>query len=222
MIASLQRLVTALLDAVLPPHEDVRNARALSIEGLSKLLAPRPVGLSAQAGTGWIVALFPYLDPRIRALILAVKYYGETEALAPVGAILGGYLLEMIGEKELLAGWERPLLVPVPPAPQRLRKRGYGQAERIVRAALPTIGSAAEFCPRALAREDRESQVKVGRPKRAKNIRGAFRAPDVSLVKGRCVILVDDVAESGSTLSDARRALFEAGAREVEAVALAH
>lgn len=222
MIAPLQRLLSALLDAVLPPHEDVRKARALSPEEFSKILAPRPVGLSAGAKSGWIVALFPYPDPRIRALIRAVKYYGETRALAPVGAILGGYLLEMTGEKKLLAGWERPLLVPIPPAPQRLRRRGYGQAERIVRAALPTLGSAAEFCSCALTRENRESQVKVSRPERAQNIRGAFCVPDVSLVKGRCVILVDDVVESGSTLSDARRVLIEAGARDVVAVALAH
>jgi predicted amidophosphoribosyltransferase len=215
MIAPLQ-LFSRFLDAVLPPHEDVRRARAVSPRELNGLLCPHA------ASAAWICALFPYRDPRIRALVRAVKYHGETRALAPAASIMGEYILETLSEKRLLSGWEIPLLVPMPAAPRRLRQRGYNQAERIARAALPAIGSAAEFSPRALAREDRESQVSMERSRRSENIRNAFYVPDVSLVSGKSVVLVDDVVESGSTFSDARRALRRAGAQGVIGIALAH
>lgn len=216
MIAPLSRLFSTLLDAVLPPHEDVQKARAITPKELGALLSPHA------AGAGWISALFPYRDPRIRALIRAVKYHGEEKALAPAAATLGEYLLQTISEKKLLSGWQHPLVIPMPASPRRLRERGYNQAERIAKAAFPPLGSAAELSLRALAREDRKSQVSVNRTKRNENIRNAFYVPDVSLVSGKYVILVDDVVESGSTFSDARRALRAAGAKGVIGIALAH
>ena len=216
MITPLSELLSGLLDAVLPPHEDVRRARAVSAQELDALLSPHA------AGAQWVTALFPYRDPRIRAIVRAVKYHGEKKALAPAAAMLGEYIFEAVSEKKLLSGWQRPLIVPMPASPRRMRERGYNQAERILEAALPLLGNAAEFSSRALAREDRESQVSVERSKRNENIRNAFYVPDVSLVSGRFVILVDDVVESGSTLSDARRALKASGAKSVIAIALAH
>ena len=216
MIAPVTELLSAFVDIFLPPHEDVVRARALSERDLAHLLEPRT------AGAEWIFVLFPYRDPRIRALIRAVKYHAETKALALVGAILGEYVFETIAEKKLFSGWEHPLLVPVPASRERQRARGYNQAERIALAALPALGSAAEFSPNALVREDRKSQVTMERSKRKENIRDAFRVPDVSLVKSRAVILIDDVVESGSTLADARRALRAAGAKSVMGIALAH
>lgn len=205
----------AVVDAVLPPHPDVRRARSLSIDGLATLYDP------SVAGVPWATALFPYRNPNVRALIRAVKYRGEMRALIPVAEMLGIWIDETVAEKRLLAGWKMPLLVPIPSSSARLRARGYSQAERIARVALESIGSI-DYVPCALSREDRPSQVEIERSKRSENIRNAFRVTDASLIKGRFVILIDDVIETGSTVSDARRALRAAGAKDVIAVALAH
>lgn len=212
----MRRLFSFLVDALLPPHEDVRLARSLTEAELAELLSPRT------AGAEWIFSLFPYHDKRVRGLIRAIKYYGETEALQAPAQALGEYVLEMLSEKKLLSGWENPMIIPMPASRERLRERGYNQAQRIAEAALPVLENAAEYKPRTLARENRESQVRVERSKRKENIEDAFFVPDPIIVSGRFVILIDDVVESGSTFADARRALFRAGAKEVIAIALAH
>ncbi|MDO8523994.1 MAG: phosphoribosyltransferase family protein [bacterium] len=209
------RIFSALLDALVPEHDDVLRARSLSEKDIASLVHPRA------AGASWISALLPYRDARVRALIRAIKYRGETALLEPIGVILGDYILEVIAEKRLLSGWERPLLIPISSSPERLRKRDYTQAERIARATLTRLSGEATFAPGVLLREERKSQVSVERRRRLENMRGAFSVPHPETVSGRFVILIDDVVESGATLEDARRALLSAGAKEVIAVALA-
>lgn len=200
-----------ILDALLPPSPDVLLARSLTERDFAELFSPRE-----EQG---IYALLPYRDPRVRALIRAVKYRGDTKALPLAGRFLGEYLAEIISEKQRFNGWSAPLFVPVPASPGRLRARGYNQAMRIAEAALP-------FCPGAtaspmLGRVERDSQVTVERTRRKDNIKGAFFVPRAEAARGRCIVLIDDVTESGATLLDARRALMEAGAADVLLVALA-
>ncbi|MBI3573852.1 hypothetical protein HY090_02275, partial [Candidatus Kaiserbacteria bacterium] len=112
-------IFSSLLDALLPPHRDVRIARAFVKSGIDTVVSPR------EAGATWISALLPYRDARVRALVRAVKYYGEITALSGAGKILGEYLLGIIAEKQALSGWEEPLLIPIPASRVRVRERGY-------------------------------------------------------------------------------------------------
>jgi len=206
-------MVSSVLDALLPPAPDVVLARALNEEALGRLLSPRSAGPAT--------TLFPYRDERVRALIRAIKYRGDTRTLPRVGVFLGEYVLAMLAEKRMLAGWKNPLIVPVPSSPERLKARGYNQAERIAEAMLPHIPEA-RFAPHILSREERASQVSVAPGERRKNVRGAFFVPDAGPVRGRFIFLIDDVVESGATVEDAMRALRAAGAKDIAAVALAH
>jgi len=56
---------------------------------------------------------------------------------------------------------------------------------------------------------------------RRKNVRRAFEVVDPKRVKGRTIVLVDDVATTGSTLNECARVLKRAGAGEVHALVLA-
>ena len=70
--------------------------------------------------------------------------------------------------------------------------------------------------------KDTESQTKQDtRAKRLENLKGCFVA-DGNIVKGRNIILIDDVATTGATLEEARRTLRRAGARKVIAFTVAH
>jgi len=123
--------------------------------------------------------------------------------------------------KRFLAGlyWPIDLVVPIPLGQSRRRERGYNQVSLI---ALPLAMSLnLAYVPKALYRwRETRSQVGLSREQRRKNIQGAFRA-DERKVRGRTVLLMDDVATTGSTLSSGAEALFSAGARQVYALTVA-
>ncbi|HEY4473982.1 MAG TPA: hypothetical protein VI957_02380 [Candidatus Paceibacterota bacterium] len=206
-----------IIDALVPPSADVAVARTITETEFEKLFRP------IVGPFPWIVSLFPYRDVRIRALIRAVKYRSEEAPLGALGRSIAEEIVETLSEKRALAGWQNVLLVPIPPSPLRMRERGYSQTERIAAHVLPHLPEMVLYAPKLLKREDRESQARLAREKRKENIAGAFFVPPaaVSAAVGAFVILLDDVVESGSTLSDARRALLDAGAKDVIAIAVA-
>lgn len=107
------------------------------------------------------------------------------------------------------------LIVPVPLHPRRLRQRGYNQAALLARGLRlgPTVAT------RALIRErSTPPQATLPAHERRAALRGAFRARRP--LKGR-VLLVDDVTTTGATFAACAQALLDAGAAEVEAIALA-
>jgi predicted amidophosphoribosyltransferase len=77
------------------------------------------------------------------------------------------------------------------------------------------------YSSRALVRKKHTlSQVGLSAIERKKNVEGAFWA-EASLITGKSILLMDDVATTGSTLSAAASALVEAGASKVYALTLA-
>ena len=212
----MQKLLQTLIDAILPPKDDVRNARGITEEEFQNLLHPTVVRDS------WIISLFPYKDARIRSFIRSVKFYADTTTLPKIGSVVGEFLMETVSDKRLLSGWNVPVLVPMPASPKRLRERGYNQVERIALCLLPYLENAISYSPKLLERTERKSQVRVERKSREENIKGAFFVSSPELVRGKQIILLDDVVESGATMYDARRALLEAGAAEALGIAIAH
>lgn len=202
------------LDALLPRHGRARRALAVSPHVLSELIAP--ISLSKKK---WIHALFPYRDERVRAIIQAVKYYGERQVVDTVAPFGADFVTELIDEKQRFEGWERVAIVPIPSSPKRYRERGYNQAALFAKR-IAELVSDATYDEALLVREERTSQVHVPRSERKSNMHSAFTAHPRA--QNGFFILIDDVVESGATLEDARRALLDAGARGVIAVAIAH
>lgn len=214
---SIAKLFSALIDSVLPPSPESVIARAITEESLEKLLSPATLN-----NEQWVSALFPYANPRVRALVRAIKYRNETVPLPALGRVASQEILGMLEDRMLLEGWRDVLMVPIPGSPERLKERGYNQADRIALALLPCLAGSVAYEPKALSRRARPSQVDVPREARRQNVEGAFFVSRPEKIRGRYILLIDDVVESGATLSDARRALLEEGALEVIAVAMAH
>lgn len=115
----------------------------------------------------------------------------------------------------LALGWRADAIVPVPLGSRRARDRGFDQAALLAWAAARRSGVP---CRRALRRvRETRTQVGLGREERLANVHEAFAA---TLTAGS-VMLVDDVATTGATLSACARALRRAGAREVRAIVVA-
>jgi len=110
-------------------------------------------------------------------------------------------------------------LVPVPLAAERVRQRGFNQAEVLARH-LSQVRRLA-YLPNALSRiRATPSQVGLNAQERQQNMIGAFAA-NPRLVQDRAIILIDDVCTTGATLGACAETLLQGGARLVWAYTLA-
>jgi len=115
--------------------------------------------------------------------------------------------------------WQIDVVVPIPLSSQRHKERGYNQ---IALVAYPfSLQMRLGYSSHLLIRKKHTlSQVGLSAVERKKNVEGAFWA-DAKLTNGKSILLMDDVATTGSTLSAAAAALVEAGATRVHAFTLA-
>jgi ComF family protein len=109
------------------------------------------------------------------------------------------------------------MVVPVPLHPRRLRARGFNQAWLLAQA-FPELPLAREVLVR---RRHTVPQVQLNPKERRDNVRGAFAVADPALVKGKNVLLVDDLFTTGATARECARVLRRAGARRVEVLTVA-
>jgi len=111
-------------------------------------------------------------------------------------------------------------LVPVPRHPSRVRQQAADPVHRLARALARRSGR--ELCDRVLWRaRPAPPQSGLGAAERTRNVLGSFAARAGAL-RGREVLLLDDVTTTGATLREAARTLREqAGARRVHRAALA-
>ena len=153
-------------------------------------------------------------DDTARALVHRLKY-GDRLDLAPaLGRMMARAGAELLAETEIV--------VPVPLHRERLWRRRFNQAMALARAVAAGSGVAAD--PFLLARVKRtQSQVGLTKAQRAENLQGAFRVPTEARgrLKGKRVLLVDDVLTTGATANAASRALLRGGAASVDVLAFA-
>ena len=158
----------------------------------------------------------PYIfEGPLREAVHRLKYRGW-RAAAPV---LGGLLAAYIEHHKFPGQASSQVLVPVPLHHRRLRNRGYNQSHLLAKEAGKLLGipvrqdlvKRAKYSPPQVEARSREQ--------RRDNVAGSFEA--VAGVEGLSILLVDDVATTGSTISACSAALKEAGAVSVWGVVLA-
>ena len=112
-------------------------------------------------------------------------------------------------------------VVPVPTTRTRRRRRGYNQAAELASVVAEALDL--ELVPALRRRAGGRTQVSLQPVERNRNVRRAFSArdPEGVRVRGRSVLLVDDVLTTGATATAAARALQSAGARGVRLLTFA-
>ena len=106
------------------------------------------------------------------------------------------------------------MVVPVPLHPRRLSKRGYNQSGLLANAFAKRIGRLCDETSLVRIR-DTEHQSRSSGEERRENLKGAFRVADPSRMRGRTVVLVDDVMTTGATIDECSSALYAGGAFKV-------
>jgi competence protein ComFC len=110
-------------------------------------------------------------------------------------------------------------VVPVPLGKLRMKERGYNQAGLLAQPL--SIKQGWHYSPQAVMRiRETRSQVGLSELERKQNISNAFQA-DPGWVSGKVILLVDDIATTGSTLAACSDALLQAGAKSIYALTLA-
>lgn len=131
---------------------------------------------------------------------------------------LGGVLCRPMIQLLEVQGWKIDLVMPVPLGLARFAERGYNQAALLARPLA--LYFQLPYQPNILRRiRETRSQVGLSLALRKENVEGAFKAFDNS-IRGKNVLVVDDVTTSGSTLNACAGALLEAGACQVYGLTL--
>lgn len=150
----------------------------------------------------------------IRDALHQLKYSGERRLAVPLG--------DAIARRWSRAGAGGDLMVPVPVHRDRAAQRGYDQAVLLTNAASRALGlpmiDAIERWQATVA------QFQLDRRARATNVERAFRPRSrhaLDVVRGRWIVLVDDVMTTGATLSACATVLLDGGAIGVSAITAA-
>jgi ComF family protein len=161
------------------------------------------------------IARAPYLyDGALMTAIQELKYAQRSHLADSLGSLLASFAQTWIGE---LKG---SLIMPVPLHPRRLRSRGFNQSLLLSRCVAARTGAQLDFLSLRRTRYTKP-QTELSSEERKKNVRKAFEVVKPEAVKGRTIVLVDDVATTGSTLNECAKALKRAGAESVLCLVLA-
>lgn len=161
-------------------------------------------------------AAFSYYNKgsRIRTLIHNLKYKGIKEIGMELGRIYG-LTLKSSGFTD-----EIDLIVPVPLHPSKKKMRGFNQSEIISNGISGVTGLPVDT--NSLVREKISvTQTRRSRYERWTNVEGIFLVNDQESLKGKHVLLVDDVITTGSTIESCANELLKVDGVKVSVVALA-
>ncbi len=149
----------------------------------------------------------------IRDRIHQLKFGGRLEWVPP--------LADLLAETAVREGMaSADMLVPVPLHVKRLQERGFNQSGLLAGALGRRIGIPCRYD--ALARGNRtRQQTRLSREERLRNLKGAFLVLKPEAVRGRRILLIDDVYTTGTTLTECARTLKAGGAAEVHALTVA-
>ena len=183
--------------------------------------------LPKEASPYGITTIFAYGDPIIRKAIWLLKYKGGTEVVKPLARVMYERILEELSDTSeiMLNRGQKIVLVPVPLSKERQKERGFNQAEVIAKEIIAHNKGESFVLENSVLLKNRHtaSQVEIkNRTDRMHNLRGAFGLCNTELIKGKIIILLDDVTTTGATMEECSRVLKHAKPRKIIKLALAH
>ena len=151
---------------------------------------------------------------RIRNLIHNLKYKGIKE----IGFELGRIYSSSLNGSDFFNGMD--LIIPVPLHPSKKRKRGFNQSDCISLGISEVTGLPVDAD--SLARITvTGTQTRKSRYERWTNVEGIFRVSDPEQLKGKHILLVDDVITTGSTIESCANEILKIEGAKVSVIALA-
>ncbi len=157
------------------------------------------------------VAVLAY-EGTVREAILRFKFRRVPQYSAAFGRLLA---MKLAGQS-----LEYDMICHVPVSRRRYRQRGYDQAARLAKATAQELGVPIYSLLQKIRHTPAQSGIH-GPERRRANVLGVYRVAHPELVRGRKILVIDDVITTGATLSECCRTLLDAGAAQVSCAALA-
>ena len=154
-----------------------------------------------------------YYKGNARLSLLRFKFRGKRSYFLSYGRLLAMHLQQKGFDKY-------EVLTYIPVAPLRKFLRNYDQVELIAQAVATELDVPLVPTLRKIRNTPPQSGFKDPSQRRA-NVLGAYKVPDSELVRGKQILLLDDVITTGATASECARTLLTAGAKEVYCAAMA-
>jgi len=178
---------------------------------------PRCKKLKALSGLYFATS---YQTPLVKKMISLFKYPPFIKELSgPLTSLIITHF-QILGKNHNVFKVKRFVLIPVPLHRKQLKKRGFNQSEEIAKGLsvfldIPLMNNV------LIKAKETPPQVELDEGARRENIKSVFLAKNPELIKGKNVLLVDDVFTTGSTMEECARVLKAAGAKEVSGVTVA-
>jgi len=152
---------------------------------------------------------------KLKDIVLLCKFHNFPVLADGIARIVFGRF-----KKEEALWWGVDAIVPVPLHPKRERTRGYNHAQIIAKKLSCLAGI--ELLDKKLVKvKNVPPQMSLAVVDRFKSVKGAFVVGDEEGVKGKVLLLVDDVYTTGATVCECASVLLGAGAKEVRAITVA-
>jgi len=193
--------------------ESCRNTFIYSDEKLLKAEYERKF-----SGSKIIADFYPLLifekDSPLQNIIHAVKYQKKFLLAVELGRMLG------VSLKEKKTDWKIDLILPVPLHSLKKAERGFNQSFYIAKGMSKVTGFPVS---QSILKRNRytESQTKKNMIERAENMAEAFSIRNQEKIKGKNILLVDDVLTTGATIRECGNVLKASGAANIYAASIA-
>lgn len=172
-----------------------------------------------------IIAMFDYRNTIIKKSIWMLKYHHKRYIGEKLGQLLYEHMLENISDMKIQVAGRSIFVIPVPISHQKTRLRGYNQSLSIAKG----------FCEKenknileikkdiVFKKINTLPQAKItNKKRRLENIKGVFDIKNGEIIKGRTIIVIDDVTTTGATMNEVMKILKKFGAKKVVGFAVAH
>ncbi len=167
--------------------------------------------------------IFNYRNKNVSAIIWAVKYRFHPELIKRLSEFLYEEIMEIAEDRLLFEGKSEIALIPIPMSNKTRRERGFNQTEELCSVVSKISNGEIKVLNILEKIKDTAHQTKLSREERLQNMKNTMKAKIGNYKIGNYLfIIIDDVYTTGATISEARRALREAGVKRALAVSLAH